>query len=53
MQLKLGGTFSYSVAVIWSLVGLAAGTMTSDPTIATVAILGIAAMAIVLVRAAS
>lgn len=53
VQLKLGGTFSYSVAVIWSLVGLAAGTMTSDPTIATVAILGIAAMAIVLVRAAS
>jgi hypothetical protein len=53
VQLRLGGSVSYSIAIIWSLVGLATATMGSDPTIATVAILGIAAMAIVLVRAAS
>ncbi len=53
VQLRLGGSVSYSIAIIWSLVGMAMATMSSDPTIATVAILGIAAMAIVLVRAAS
>lgn len=53
VQLRLGGTFSYSVAIIWSLVGLALATMSSDATIAMVAIIGISAMAIVLVRAAS
>lgn len=53
VQLRLAGATSYSVAIIWSLVGLAAATMTSDPTISMVAILGIAAMAIVLVRVAS
>ncbi|AUH33729.1 hypothetical protein CUV01_10305 [Paracoccus tegillarcae] len=52
-QLRLGGVFSYSVAVIWSLVGLALVTMSADATIAMVAIIGISAMAIVLVRAAS
>lgn len=53
VQLRLGGSVSYSIAIIWSLVGLATATMGSDPTIATVAILGISAMAFVLVRAAS
>lgn len=53
VQLRLGGSVSYSIAIIWSLVGLAIATMGSDPTIAMVAILGISAMAFVLVRAAS
>ena len=53
IQLRLSGIFSYSVAIIWSLVGLALATMSSDATIAMVAIIGISAMAIVLVRAAS
>ena len=53
IQLRLGGTFICSVAIIWSLVGLALATMSADATIAMVAIIGISAMAIVLVRAAS
>lgn len=52
-QLRLGRVFSYSVAIIWSLAGLALITMSADATIAMVAILAIAAMAIVLVRVAS
>ncbi len=53
IQLRLGGAFCYSVAIIWSLVGLALATMQADATIAMMAIIGISAMAIVLVRAAS
>lgn len=52
-QLRLGSVFSYSVAIIWSLVGLALITMSADATIAMVAIVAITAMAIVLVRVAS
>ena len=43
----------YSVALIWAFCGLAISTMGSDPMIALAAIIGISAMATVLIRAAS
>lgn len=53
VQLQLGRGVSYSIGLIWALVGVAALTMNSDPLTAMAATLGISAMAIVLVRAAS
>lgn len=52
-QVWIGSSISYSTALIWAFCGLAITTMGSDPLIALAAILGISAMATVLVRAAS
>ena len=53
VQLRLGNTVAYSFAVIWALIGIAAGTMQTDLTIATAAIVAIAALVAVLVRVLS
>ncbi|CAM3441081.1 hypothetical protein PANO111632_19055 [Paracoccus nototheniae] len=53
MQSWIGPSIGYSTALIWAFCGLAVTTMGSDPVIALAAILGITAMASVLVRAAS
>lgn len=52
-QLWIGPSIGYSAALIWAFCGLAISTMGTDPMIALAAILGISAMASVLVRAAS
>lgn len=52
-QDRIGHSVSYSAALIWAFCALALTTMGSDPMIAISAILGIAIMAIVLIRAAS
>lgn len=52
-QSWIGPSIGYSTALIWAFCGLAVSTMGSDPMIALAAILGITAMASVLVRAAS
>lgn len=52
-QMWIGQSIGYSVALIWAFCALAVTAMGSDPTIALSAILGIAGMASVLVRAAS
>ena len=49
----IGPSVGYSVALIWAFCGLALSTMGSDPMIALAAIIGISAMATVLIRAAS
>lgn len=52
-QMWIGPSVGYSVALIWAFCGLAISTMGSDPMIALAAIIGISAMATVLIRAAS
>ncbi len=52
-QMWIGPSVGYSIAMIWAFCGLAISTMGSDPMIALAAIIGISAMATVLVRAAS
>lgn len=53
VQSRIGGMPSFSVAVIWALLGLAAVGLETEPVLAIAAILGIAAMTLVLVRAAT
>ncbi|RCW88119.1 hypothetical protein [Paracoccus lutimaris] len=50
LQLRLGRRIGFSVALIWGLIGIAAGTVTTDATIATVTVLAIAIIAVALVR---
>lgn len=52
-QLLLGRAIGFSVALIWAFCGLAITAMVSSPMAAIAAILGIALMATVLIRAAS
>ncbi|WP_405403076.1 hypothetical protein [Paracoccus sp. Ld10] len=52
-QSWIGRSVGYSAALIWAFCGLAISTMGSDPMIALAAIIGISAMATVLIRAAS
>lgn len=52
-QIWIGPSIGYSAALIWAFCGLAVSAMGTDPMIALAAIVGIAGMAIVLVRAAS
>ncbi|MBU3028563.1 hypothetical protein [Paracoccus marinaquae] len=52
-QLRIGREIGFSIAVIWAFCGVAATTMGVDPVIALAAILGIAAMAGVLVSVAT
>ena len=50
LQLRLGRRIGFSVALIWGLIGIAAGTVTTDAAIATVTVLAIAIIAVALVR---
>ena len=50
VQLRLGPSVGYGVAVIWGLIAIAAGSVGVNPAIATLAVLGIAAVAVALVR---
>lgn len=52
-QLRLGRSIACSVALIWAFCGVATTTMGVSPMTAIAAILGISAMATVLIRAAS
>ena len=52
-QVWIGPGVAYSAALIWAFCALAISTMGTDPLMALAAILGISAMATVLVRAAS
>lgn len=50
VQLQLGRRIGFSVAVIWGLIGIAAGTVTSDAAISTATVLAISIIAVALVR---
>jgi hypothetical protein len=50
VQLRLGPRIGFSVALIWGLIGIAAGTVTTDAAIATATVLAIAIIAVALVR---
>lgn len=50
LQLKIDRFPSFSLAVIWAMIGLASGTVGYSITIATACVLGISALAVVLVR---
>ncbi|WP_219830500.1 hypothetical protein [Paracoccus bogoriensis] len=52
-QTWIGPAIGYSAALIWAFCALAVSTMGTDPRTAIAATLGIAAMTVVLVRAAS
>lgn len=49
-QLFIGGIISFSLAVIWVMIGVAAGTVSASITVATACVLGISALAVVIVR---
>lgn len=49
-QLRLGAVIGFTIAVVWALIGVAAGAMQHDATVATAAVIAIAAMTTVLVR---
>ena len=53
VQAQIGHGTSYSIALIWALVGLAIAAMETQPNVAIAAVIGITAMIIMLVRAAS
>lgn len=50
LQLRIDRFPSFSLAVIWAMIGLAGGTVGYSITIATACVLGISALAVVLVR---
>lgn len=50
LQLRIERFPSFSLAVIWAMIGLAGGTVGYSITIATACVLGISALAVVLVR---
>lgn len=50
VQLRLGRMISYSAAVIWGLIAIAAGAMLGNVGMATLAVLAIAAIAFALVQ---
>lgn len=49
-QLRMEGGVTYSLALIWGMIGFAAATAGSSITIATACVLGISALAVVVVR---
>lgn len=49
-QLKINGAVTFSLAIIWAMIGIAAATAGASITIATACVLGISAFAVVLVR---
>lgn len=52
-QIRLGRSFAYSAAMVWTFSALAISTISVQPMTAIAAVLGISAMAAVLIRAAS
>lgn len=50
VQLQLGRNISYSAAVILGLIGIAAGTVTGSPALATMAVMAIAVIVVALVQ---
>lgn len=50
VQLSLGSNVSYAAAIIWAMLGIAAASLAVSMTVATACVLGIATMAVVLVR---
>ncbi|CAM3259921.1 hypothetical protein SAMN04488021_14135 [Paracoccus aminovorans] len=50
VQLRMPKRIGFSVALIWGLIGIAAGTVTTDATIATATVVAIAIIAVALVR---
>lgn len=50
VQLQIGGTIGFSLALIWAMIGISAATLGSSITIATACVLGISALAVALVR---
>ncbi|WP_313352088.1 hypothetical protein [Paracoccus sp. (in: a-proteobacteria)] len=50
VQLRLGRRIGFSVALIWGLIGVAAGTITADAAIAAMTVIAIAIIAVALVR---
>lgn len=53
IQLRVHGSISFSVAIIWGLIGIAAITMPTSPSVATLAVVGIAGITLVLVLEAT
>lgn len=53
VQLRLGRTIGFSVAVIWGLVAIAATTVTANTALATLAVMAIAVIVFGLVQAAT
>ena len=49
-QLFIGGIISFGLAVIWVMIGVAAGTVGAGITVATACVLGISALAVSIVR---
>lgn len=49
-QLRMDGAITFSLAIIWAMIGFAAATAGSSITIATACVMGISALAVVLVR---
>lgn len=52
-QMRLGRAGSYSIAIIWAMLGIALAAMISQPPLAISAVLAMTAMSVVLVRAVS
>lgn len=50
VQLQIGGTIGFSLALIWAMIGISAATVSISITIATACVLGISALAVALVR---
>ncbi|WP_299361891.1 hypothetical protein [uncultured Paracoccus sp.] len=50
VQLELGSNVTYAAAIIWAMLGIAAASLAVSMTVATACVLGIATMAVVLVR---
>ncbi|MFH5775755.1 hypothetical protein ACHFJ0_16000 [Paracoccus sp. NGMCC 1.201697] len=50
IQLRLGRTISYGIAVIWGMIGLAAGSVATQAALSMMAVLGIAIIAVAMVR---
>lgn len=50
VQLSLGRNVAYAIAIIWAMLGIAAASMSLSMTVSTACVLGIATMAVVVVR---
>ncbi|WP_134724462.1 hypothetical protein [Paracoccus luteus] len=50
IQLSLGRNIAFSLTLIWAMIGIAAAALGGSMTVATACVLGIASMAVVIVR---
>lgn len=50
VQLRLGHTIAYGIAVIWGMIGLAAGAVATQASLSMMAVLAIAIIAVAMVR---